>query len=267
MSLPITAQTLLIEGPDATAFAEAQFSSHVASLNPNSWQFSAWLDAQGRVRALFHLARLAPDRLLLLLRGGESAAMAAALQKYVFRAKVRVTAANSYALAGGAAMPLHAVETEGHTVHMGAGNHRLSIVAPDAANDDWRVPQLQAGWPWLPPSCLDALLPASLSLHRLQGVALDKGCYPGQEIVARMHYRGAGKRHLHRVILSQACAPGETLGIGATEVGCLMDVMTVGDHIEALAVLTDEIANAELPPDLGCADGNVNLRVVASWPA
>ena len=69
------AETLLIEGPDALAFAHAQFSSNVQSLAIGAWQFSAWLNAQGRVRALFHLARLDEQRLLLLLRGGEAAAL------------------------------------------------------------------------------------------------------------------------------------------------------------------------------------------------
>jgi folate-binding Fe-S cluster repair protein YgfZ len=85
MPTPYPAETLLIEGPDAIAFAQAQFSSKVSSLATGHWQFSAWLDPQGRVRALFHLARLADDRLLLLLRGGSAAAVVDALQRFVFR--------------------------------------------------------------------------------------------------------------------------------------------------------------------------------------
>src|SRR6185312_11690713 len=50
-----------------------------------------------------------------------------------------------------------------------------------------RRAQILLGWPWLPASALDVLLPPALSLHRLQAVAIDKGCYPGQEIVARLH--------------------------------------------------------------------------------
>ncbi len=83
-----TAETLLIEGPDAMTFAHAQFSSSVKSLSAGHWQFSAWLDPQGRVRALFHLARLGDERLLLLLRGGNAADMVASLQRFVLRAKL-----------------------------------------------------------------------------------------------------------------------------------------------------------------------------------
>ncbi len=92
MQAPLPAETLLLEGPDAGAFAHAQFSSKVDGLAVGRWQFSAWLDAKGRVRALFHLARLEPQRYLLLLRGGDAAAMVEALQRFVFRSRVRLTA-------------------------------------------------------------------------------------------------------------------------------------------------------------------------------
>jgi folate-binding protein YgfZ len=267
MSSPTHAQTLLIEGPDAMAFAQAQFSSHVDALEIGCWQFSAWLDAQGRVRALFHLARLSADRLLLLLRGGDSGVMAGALQPFVFRSKVRLGAANSCTLAQGAAMPLHEVRAEGALVHLGAGDHQLSIVMPDAANDDWQLTQLRAGWPWLAPGCLDAFVPASLSLHRLRAVAIDKGCYPGQEIVARMHFRGASKRHLHRVILSQAAMAGDTVRIDDREVGRLLDVVSAEAGIEALAVLSDEFADAAGSGVLQAVEGELSLHIVQSWPA
>ncbi|MFS6628474.1 hypothetical protein, partial [Staphylococcus aureus] len=92
--MPISrpAETLSIEGPDALAFAHAQFSSDVRSLAVGTWQFSAWLSAQGRVRALFHLACLDEQRLLLLLRGGEAGALGEALRRYVFRSRLTIAA-------------------------------------------------------------------------------------------------------------------------------------------------------------------------------
>lgn len=267
MTSPIRARTLLIEGSDAVAFAQAQFSSRIDQLEIGSWQFSAWLDPQGRVRTLFQLARLSSDRLMLLLRGGDSIAMADALRRYVLRSKVTMSASNSQALARGSAMPLHEVRSEERVLHLGAGDHRLSIVTPDAANDDWRLTQLRAGWPWLPPSCLDALLPASLSLHRLQAVAIDKGCYPGQEIVARMHYRSAAKRHLHRVMLSQGFTAGETIRSAGRDVGCLLDIVSADTGIEALAVLSDDFVQRAENQESNTLDGDRSLRVIESWPA
>ena len=67
-----TAHAIFIEGPDAIAFAHSQFTSQVTALANRHWQFSSWLDAQGRVRNVFHLARVGDERLLVILRGGDA---------------------------------------------------------------------------------------------------------------------------------------------------------------------------------------------------
>lgn len=238
------AETLLLEGPDALAFAHAQFSSNVLPLAVGAWQFSAWLNAQGRVRALFHLARLDEERLLLLLRGGEANALGEALRRYVFRSKLTITDSPWRVLSTAAASPLHQACTGPDSVVLGCGTHGLRIATEGESDARWRLPQLQLGWPWLPPTALDALLPPALSLHRLQAVAIDKGCYPGQEIVARLHWRGGHKRHLCTVRLTGRVPPGETLRNDGNDVGVLLDVADDGDSIEALAVLNDDIRTA-----------------------
>jgi folate-binding protein YgfZ len=258
------AETLLIEGPDATAFAHAQFSSAVSSLATGQWQFSAWLDPHGRVRALFHLARLADDRYLLLLRGGAAATMADALRRFVFRSKLGVTALPPRELATGPALSLHTLVDDGESVSLGCDTHALRIIDSGAHDDAWRLPQLRAGWPWLPAPLLGELLPPALSLQRMHAVAIDKGCYPGQEIVARLHFRGGHKRHLHRVTLSQAAGAGDTLRQDGRDIGCVIDVVTTGDGIEALVVLSDDVAARG---NTQAIDDNLAIEIVASWQA
>lgn len=256
------AETLLLEGPDATAFAQAQFSSNISALATHQWQFSAWLDPKGRVRAFFHLARLADDRYLLLLRGGDAATMVRELQRFVFRSKIKLTALPTRALATGPALPLHEVVDDVETLSLGCGTHGMMVTA-EAGDDAWRLPQLRAGWPWLPSQALNELLPGALSLQRLHAVAIDKGCYPGQEIVARLHFRGGQKRHLHSVTLSQAADAGDTLHQDGRDVGCLLDVVDT----EALVVLNDDIAaqaGTEHPYSL---DNNVTIHLHVAWPA
>lgn len=232
-----SAELVSLEGPDAVAFAQAQFSSNVASLADGQWQFSAWLDAQGRVRVLFHLVRLDGERLRLLLRGGEAQALAGELQRYVFRAKVRVVALPPQELATTDAAPLHAVLDGSDALTLGCGSHGLMVAA--RGDGDWRLPQLRAGWPWLPPGTPGELLPAWLGLGALRATALDKGCYPGQEIVARMHYRGGSKRHLQRIRLSRPLEPGNVLEVGGQTAIQLLDVVAVDGAAEALAVVHD----------------------------
>ena len=243
MPTPSHAETLLIEGPDALAFAHAQFSSNVQSLAVGTWQFSAWLNAQGRVRALFHLTRLDEQRLLLLLRGGDASALGDALRRYVFRSRLTLQASPWPVLSTGAALPLHTVQLATDGIVLGCDTHGLRLAADGTSDERWRHEQLQLGWPWLPASALDALLPPALSLHRLQAVAIDKGCYPGQEIVARLHWRGGHKRHLCNVRLTRAAINGDVLHHDGNEVGVLLDVVDNDNTIDALAVLNDDITS------------------------
>jgi folate-binding protein YgfZ len=262
-----TAEILLIEGADAKTFAHAQFSSKVDALAIGQWQFSAWLDPQGRVRFVFHLAHVAANRYLLLLRGGDAGTMADALRRFVFRSRITLTALPPRALATGPALPMHTIGDDVEELSLGCGTHSLRIVQPDHADDAWRVPQLHSGWPWLPAQALDEWLPAALSLQRLQAVAVDKGCYPGQEIVARLHFRGGHKRHLHKITLSRAVSAGDTLRNGDREIASVLDVVVADDRIEALVVMTDEVV-AQIRDDRVVAlDDDSSMRIDTSWAA
>jgi folate-binding protein YgfZ len=267
MSTPYPAETLLLEGPDAIAFAQAQFSSAVSSLAIDQWQFSAWLNPQGRVRNLFHLARIADDRLLLLLRGGSAATMAEALQRFVFRSKLTLTARSARTLATGPALPMHVIRVDNDTLAFGCGTHSVQITDTGNGDDHWQLLQMHEGWPWLPEQTLNELLPPALSLQRMQAVAIDKGCYPGQEIVARLHYRGGNKQHLHSVELSQLENSGKALLRDGREVGVLLDVITTDEGIKALAVLHDDVVLHANNGRLNAFDDKLVMHLGTSWPA
>jgi folate-binding protein YgfZ len=274
MQKPYAAETLVIEGADAIAFAHAQFSSNVLVLATGRWQFSAWLDAQGRVRVFFQLARVADDQLLILLRGGNAAATAESLRRFVFRSKVTVTALPLRSLSTGTAATAYSIQRSGDDLLLGCGDHSLRISDDRASDDAWRLPQLHAGWPWLPNALLSELLSPALSLQRLQAVVIDKGCYPGQEIVARMHFRGAHKKHLYRVQLSRAAMSGERLRINAHDKGWLLDVVIGDTTVEALAVLDDDVVTHAVYETLHSVttpsndgDGDFTIRLQETWNA
>jgi folate-binding protein YgfZ len=266
MTTPYPAQILLLEGPDAIAFAQAQFSSNVQSLPVGRWQFGAWLDAQGRVLALFHLARLADDTLMLVLRGGDVASMAPSLKRFVFRSKVTLSTPEQFVLGTGAALDAYAVHREGDAYVFGCGDHSM-IVSEASADDAWRAPQVRAGWPWLPNEALGKLLPQAISLERLEAVAFDKGCYPGQEIVARLHYRGGLKRHMHCVVLSQHVTGGTVLHHNGESSIQLLDVVHDDATFRALAVIDDGLTNSLDDALQIDTDEGVSLHITHSWSA
>jgi tRNA-modifying protein YgfZ len=259
------AQAIVIEGPDAAAFAHSQFTSQVVTLPVGQWQFSSWLDAQGRVRNLFHLARLGDERLLMLLRGGEAMPFAEALRRFVFRSRVKLLMAESMLLSSSTALPAHIVDTQDDIIRLGCGSHSLQLSINGTHDDAWQLAQLHAGWPWLPDATLNEFLPPSLSLHRLGAVALDKGCYPGQEIVARLHYRGGNKRHLHRVKLSRSVSDGEELRRDGREFVRILTAISHNDSVEALAVITDETASNIAQSTENTSDDGVEIALLESW--
>lgn len=261
------AETLLIEGPDAQAFAHAQFSSRVSSLDTDCWQFSAWLSPQGRVRACFHLIRLADDKYLLLLRGGDASSMAEALQRFVLRSKLVIRALLPRGLTAGPTLPIYTIRKDDEVISLGCDAYSMQITDSISCDDSWLLQQIRLGWPWLPESALGELLPAALSLQRLHAVAIDKGCYPGQEIIARLHFRGGHKRHLFSGTLSQPLAPGETLRIHGNDVGIALDVTTENGRSEAVVVLNDDVAVKASDGLLELFDDQLRLHIETCWPA
>lgn len=235
-----------IEGADARRFAQTQFSGDVASLAPRRWQWNAWLNAQGRVRALMHLADVGDGRLLAVLRGGDAEAIHAALSRYVLRMRVTLTQRRLTAFAGGAEPDgtVHA-ESDG-TIVLGQGARSVRLATGVASPDpdgqrQWRLQDIRQGWPVLPAGESD-FLPPALGLEHLGAVAFQKGCYPGQEIAARLHYRGGHKLRLCHLRGSRPLAPGQLRDACGRPLAVLATV-AIANQIEALVVtaVTDDI--------------------------
>jgi folate-binding protein YgfZ len=223
-------QLLELAGSDALAFAHAQFSSDVRSLNAGNWQWSAWLSAQGRVRAFFRLLRPGDERLLIVLNGGSASEMKKGLTPFVLRAKVRIDVIASFEALGYLATSEvaarfgepprggHIIEHDGLIAfEIAAIEQRwCSLGHPDSANvidaspdalDRWRAADIAAGIPELTGAQSDRFLPSWIALDGLGAVSVRKGCYPGQEIVARLHFKGGNKRWLYRVEFTGAELP------------------------------------------------------------
>jgi folate-binding protein YgfZ len=210
---------IALEGGDAQAFAHAQFMNDVKSLAPGTWQWNGWLTPKGRVIALFALLKFDDEHLGLLLPDADPEAFASALRRYVFRSKLVIEVRDGWQASGCFSAPLQAAgaaiagspET-GIELDLGGdgGLRTLRIGSSDTgiadaeATSRWTAFDLEHGLPRLPPSQVEQWTPQMLSLERLQAFSVKKGCYPGQEIVARTHFLGQAKRGL---VLFEADAP------------------------------------------------------------
>lgn len=235
-------ESITITGADARAFLQAQLAADIRKLSPGCWQWNAWLTPQGRVRALMQLADTGHGDLLAVLRGGNAAVVREDLARYVLRMRVSLAPRT---LQGYAAPPQpRFMATADGGLLLGFGDRSLKLetdpATPDAeACRRWRRADIRAGWPTLPADA-PSFLPEALGLPRLGAVALDKGCYPGQEIVARLQYRG---RHGHRLCHVRGATP-LTHGTIRTDDGTalhVLDSVTDRNGTDALAVVPTTI--------------------------
>ena len=234
---------LAVEGPDAAAFLHAQTMNDVLALHIRQWHWNGWLNAKGRLHAVFGLLRTADTEFALVVPDMPSGELGAALQRYVLRRKLRLDAAHAWRVCGefaGAHDPASAdiataTAQGGWILDFGtpATDRRLHLVpavdadpSPDADAADtgpqaWFAADLRDGLPRLPAAQREAWTPQMLSLQRLRADSLSKGCYPGQEIVARTHYLGQAKRRLHLLAGEGLCAGAEVRGASGALLGRL----------------------------------------------
>ncbi|MGH8182588.1 MAG: YgfZ/GcvT domain-containing protein [Rhodanobacteraceae bacterium] len=235
---------IVIEGVDARRFAQMQFAGDVRALSPGHWQWNAWLDAQGRVAALMHLADPGDGRLLVVLRGGDAASVRNGLARYLLRAQACLTTRTLIAYAD-AALTSGRTETDGMECLLGYGERSLRlglgqtdappVTANPATSNSWRLADIRAGWPTLP-SGEAGFLPPALGLERLGAISFDKGCYPGQEIAARLHYRGGHKLRLHHLHGSTSLPLGTIREAGASGSIDVLDSVRSDFGTESLVV-------------------------------
>lgn len=234
-------------GPDAAAFLQGQLSNDVRKVVPERAQLSSYNSPKGRMLAVLHLLRR-DDAFLLELQASLLDPVLKRLRMYVLRAKLALTAVADRAALGvagpdaaaalaGAGLPVPAEPLECSwlddlaVVRRLGAMPRYTILAPVARRDalmgtlgarllpgtpaDWRRLEIEAGVPTVYPETQDRFVAQMCNLDKLGGISFDKGCYTGQEIIARVHYRGAVKRHMELLRLEgPAPAPGTRLEAG-----------------------------------------------------
>lgn len=237
-------ECIVIAGADARRFAQAQFSGDVDALAPGRWQWNAWLGAQGRVLALMQLADPGDGSLLAVLRGGDGEAIWRQLSQFLLRSKASLRV-ESFAGCAGGELQEGAVRFHGGMLGLGYGSRSLWLdpeLRGDVAGDAgvtaaWQLAEIAAGWPMLPRQAEPRLLPPALGLERLEAVSFKKGCYPGQEIVARLHYRGGHKWQLGHLSGPRPLPLGECLAPDGSLCATVLATATSADACHALAVI------------------------------
>ena len=256
---------LVFSGADAASFMQGQFSSDVSALpEGGGWQRSAYCSPKGRMLASFILCRR---------RGGDWAALLSAdiaddtakrLRMFVLRAKAAIARAPAaFAFASGESengLGFFSDEDDILTIGEGGGRKLLCCLRGDAGRlipagaalaDDlsWRRAQIADAVPWVRAGTREMFIPQTVNYEAppLDGVSFQKGCYVGQEVVARLRYRGRVKRRARPATGTGAPPePGAVLRDAAgTAMGNVVDAVAAADDGKFCALVCAQLSAAE----------------------
>ena len=217
------------QGEDAAKFLHSQLTQDFALLGPNEARLAGFCSAKGRLLATLVGWKDGEQDLLLALPADVLPAVLKRLSMFVMRAKCKLSDASAdWALWGQIAPP-----QEGARWALQREEAGVRIRLPDAAAhsrwlwaqaagatapslpalslQDWAWLEAAAGLAWVQTATQEQFVPQMLNLELLGGVNFQKGCYPGQEVVARSQYRGTLKRRTYLYELQGQALPGQEI--------------------------------------------------------
>jgi folate-binding protein YgfZ len=249
--------TLAFRGPDSAKFLQGQLSADLEKLASGTSTLAGLHNPQGRVIALLAVVRTSPEEFLAALPLELVEPVAQRLRKYVLRAKVRIEIPGPKLrvcgfLTDGPPPGIAGIAWAERTLLLVHEGHEL-LDAPGADAARWELADVRAGMPQVYAATSEQFVAQMLNLDSLGGIAFDKGCYTGQEVIARAHYRGRVKRRMQRWLNESGAtlrpgdaarsADGRALAVVrvATLDGGGQEVLAVGNYSPAAE---DAAANA-----------------------
>jgi len=291
---------LRFAGPDAHSFLQGQVSHDTRRLSAGAPLLAAYSTAQGRVVAVLHLLPHTSGVVALLPRELVLPTLER-LRKFVLRAKVTVEdLSQTYGIVGEHGSPALSaaglslpdagggyVEHDGIGVaRVGAEPSRYWVIGPAASlaqhglagenrggsgdleriERDWRLADIRAGLPQVYAATCEMFVAQMLNLDLIDGISFTKGCFTGQEIIARTQHLGRIKRRMFRLRLpAGSWAIGQALRLTDGRAGRLTELARVREEFEALAVLNTD-AGAAGAADTEAAPGDAVAAVELPLP-
>ena len=281
-------------GADAGKFLQGQLTNDVMSLGSNRARLAGFCSAKGRLQASFVVWRDGDDGFLLACASSLLAPTLKRLSMFVLRAQCKLSdATGELALRGAVGDPALAwtgaeaawsrLARDGVTAIRlpdAAGMPRALLVAPldlaDAlvpihglAIDDWRWLEVQSGIVTIEAGTVDRFVPQMVNFEIVGGVDFQKGCYPGQEVVARSQYRGTTKRRTLLFDCDEAAAVGQDVYSTATPgepAGTVASAASRPGRQGGSALVEIRLAALDGEVHLGAVDGPTLRRIEMPYP-
>lgn len=226
-----------VSGADAAEFLHSQLSNHILDLQPGEACFATYNSPRGRVLANMLVLHRA-DRFLLVMAADLLEATIKRLRMFVLRSKTVFHTDSVWQVYGQSGADTDADATalkfaaeEGDngliTLVLASGNRMVLSPSPlpdaDRPAEAWQAAEILQGRPWISQPTVESCVAQMLNQHLLGGVHFKKGCYPGQEIIARAQYRGQVRRGMAVCRSAQPVAVGSKVEAEGEEVGIVIN--------------------------------------------
>lgn len=256
----IRLRAIQVSGPDAIAFMQSQLTLDVAGINDSQLHPTAWCSPNGRADVVL-LIGVTDDTVNLVMPEPlvaptlKRARMFSIGREVLLNDDIAVFPADPESTGGQCGLPL--AYDSGRSLRVEAvegGSGALS----DTLSPEWLSADIECGMPWTMPETASAYLPQMLGLEALGGLSYKKGCFPGQEVIARVHYRGRVKRRTakFRLAASAPPPPGQAFSVADKPAQVLYAVTepgTAGSVIGLAVVAAETEDNASI--SIGTAAG------------
>ncbi|QHD49917.1 MULTISPECIES: folate-binding protein YgfZ [Halomonadaceae] len=264
-----------IKGADAETFLQGQTSAQVGLANGTFAPLTCFCTPKGRMLANGQLYRLATDHFRLVLDASLANDLVQHLKKFAAFYKAELTVAEHVVFAGAnepsddlahhlnVTLPeqpyTHATSASGTALRL-PGSPRWLFMFEDEPQDvvidseallnAWKLADIRSGLAWLTAAQQDQFLPQMLNWEALGGISFKKGCYTGQEVVARAHFRGQVKKRLVHARANTASLPelgASLVDESGKSLGEVVSSASSDDqHIELLAVMNTKVMEEAL---------------------
>lgn len=231
---------LNISGADAACFLDQQLTVNASVLQPGAASIGCWCDAKGRSLCTLWIQRNDedPTQFNLAMHASLLQTIASRLQMFVLRAAVQITVDEHCSMVADLATD------QNHTPCWQALSRQpLDLSWTDISQAGrWARHEIESGFVWLDKQTSGQYLPQMLAMSRWQALDFGKGCFPGQEVIARAHYLGRVKRRLYRFQLPADTTTRPEVGDAiyasdASEQGQVVALVCCDGHYFGLGVL------------------------------
>ena len=286
---------IAVRGVDARKFLNGQVSQDVLGLQPGRVELAGLHNPQGRLLALLRLVPFGPHDVLCVLPRALIADTVAGLRKFMLRAKVTVNDESSlWQLDGLPGDPLLEAATgsaraqedcvqwrhcrDGRVLRLRPARSEVPVDAEAPADAEavraWQLADIAGGLPQIGPATRGEFVAQMLNLDVLGGISFNKGCYTGQEVIARAHYRGRVKRRLQRFRTASgvALAPAQRIQLatgpdGRSGVRSAQVVNVTGSTAGCEFLAVTAFGDAEAPEETAAAVTSATEVAVVSATA